>query len=229
MTQADLSRSPSPPASPARLAADARRRTIVGALKLVLPLAGLGLLSSMFLLSEQVDPERALPFARVDVEALAIQPRIEAARFAAMTADGAAISFIAGSVRSDTGGGRLFTADDVVATVETPDGNENRLAARSGVIDRDRETLELSGDVQIMIAAGYAIESDRLTGRLDRTWLASPGPVIARAPGTVITADRMEIRRLEPDSATATDPISPAYGVVFSGRVHLLYDPTAEE
>jgi len=225
MTASDISRSPRATAASVRFAADARRRAVIGTMKLVLPLAGLALLSSVFLLSERVDPERALPFARVDVEALARQPRIEAPRFAAMTADGAAISLEAGSVRSDSGAGRVFTALDVVAVLETPDGNENRLTASAGVIDRIRETADLTGDVRVQTASGYAVDSDRIIARLDRSLLVSPGPIVAHAPGTVITADRMEVRRLDADPAQAR----PSYGVVFSGGVRLLYDPRSEE
>ena len=225
MTSAEVIRPTRSPAAPARFAADARRRAIVGTMKLVLPLAGLALLSSVFLLSERVDPERALPLARVDVEALARLPRIDAPRFAAMTAEGSAISVVAGSVRSDSGGGRVFTADEVTATLETPDGQANIVTARTGVIDRTRETMDLTGGVRVITASGHEVHSDRLTGRLDRTLLISPGPVTARAPGSTITADRMELRRLDSETPKGR----PAYGVVFSGSVRLLYDPRAEE
>ena len=221
MTPTAPRRSAPEPARPAGFGTDARRRAIVGIMKLVLPLAGLALLSSVFLLSERVDPERALPFASVDVEALAREPRIETPRFAAMTADGAAISVTAGSVRSDGGAGRIFTASSLRVTIETPDGALNRVQAESGVIDRIRGEVDLTGNVRLDSAAGYAIASDRLTGRLDRTLLTSPGPVSARAPGTTISADGMELRHAGPGTTGRAEN----YALVFTGSVRLLYEP----
>ena len=48
---------------------------LVGWLKVVLPLAALAILSTLFLLADLIDPTAAIPYAEVDVEDLARDPR----------------------------------------------------------------------------------------------------------------------------------------------------------
>lgn len=206
-------------------AVDRSRRAVLAGLKLVLPLLALGLLSTLFLVSERIDPSRALPFARVDVEDLARDPRVEAPRFAGVTADGGALIVTAQSVRSDArdDSARLFAARDLIAVLTTPDGGVNEMQADTGVIDRRSETLDLSGAVRLQAAAGYEVISDHLHARLDRTYLASPGPVIATGPGVSIAAGGMRLLH-RPDAQT-----DGSYELVFTQGVRLLYDPRNEE
>ena len=51
---------------------------LVAALKVLLPLAALAILSTLFLVSNRINPEDALPYADVDVEARLREPRITA-------------------------------------------------------------------------------------------------------------------------------------------------------
>ena len=55
-----------------------RHTRVVGWLKLALPLAALVILSTLFLVADRIDPEDALPYAKVDVEGLARAPRMTA-------------------------------------------------------------------------------------------------------------------------------------------------------
>ena len=55
-----------------------RRSVIVAWLRVLLPLGALAVLSTLFLLSRKPDPDAAIPYARVDAEALARQPRVTA-------------------------------------------------------------------------------------------------------------------------------------------------------
>jgi len=202
-----------------------RRARVVGWLKLVMPLAAIGLLSTLFLVSNRVDPSRALPFAQVDVEALAREPRIDMPSYAGMTVDGAALMVTARDVRSDPMAERRLTARDLVATVETPDGALNRVFANEGEIDRPSEMLRLSGDVRLVAHAGYVVASEALVARLDRTHLESPGPVTGEMPGGHIAAGGM-LLSLEQPQGEAGDG---QYVLVFTRGVRMLYTPGFEE
>jgi lipopolysaccharide export system protein LptC len=80
-----------------------RHSRVVGWLKVALPLAALAILSTLFLLSDRIDPEDALPYAEVDVEELAREPRMTAPTYAGMTTDGAALSLTAVEARPSAG------------------------------------------------------------------------------------------------------------------------------
>jgi lipopolysaccharide export system protein LptC len=66
-----------------------RYSRLVGGLKVVLPIAALGLLSTLFLLSDPPDPDRALPYAEVDVAQLARELRLTQPRLAGVLPTGA--------------------------------------------------------------------------------------------------------------------------------------------
>ena len=68
---------------------------VVGWLKVALPLMALAVLSTLFLVADQIDPEDALPYAEVDVEDLAREPRMTMPSYAGITTDGAALSLTA--------------------------------------------------------------------------------------------------------------------------------------
>lgn len=204
---------------------DSRTR-IVGWLKLTLPMAAIGLLSTLFLVSERVDPSRALPFAQVDVEALAREPRIDMPRYAGMTEDGAALSVTARDVRSDPMGETRLTARDLVAVVETPDGATNQVTADLGEIDRTDDALRLAGNVRLTTGAGYVVSTEALVARLDRTHLESPGPVTTQITGGSLDAGTM---RLTLDPAGAGSASAGGYVLVFSDGVRMLYTPGYEE
>lgn len=202
-----------------------RRSQIVGWLKLVLPLAAIGLLSTLFLVSDRVDPSRALPFAQIDVEALAREPRIDMPRYAGMTDDGAAVVVIAREVRSDPMAERLLNARDLVATLETPDGATSQVFADIGEIDRTSEELRLTGNVRLATSAGQVIQSGHMVARLDRTHVQSPGPVTTEVPGGRLDAGAM-LLSLEHDQFPGEDG---AYVLVFTAGVRMLYTPGFED
>jgi len=189
---------------------------VVGWLKVVLPLAALVILSTLFLLSDRIDPNAAIPYAEVDVEDLANDPRMSAPAYAGTTADGAGITLSASSVRpaSEELGA---SAESVAARVETPDGQRIDIAAASAALDDADGVLSLSGGVTLETEAGYRVETDGMTARLDRTLVESASPVVVTAPMGDIRADSFAITQ------DAADPS--AYLLVFKGGVKLVYQP----
>jgi lipopolysaccharide export system protein LptC len=169
---------------------------------------------------------RALPFAQVDVEALAREPRIDMPRYAGMTEDGAALSVTARDVRSDAMGQTRLTARALVAVVETPDGATNQVTADLGEIDRADDALRLAGNVRLTTGAGYVVSTEALVASLDRTHLESPGPVTTRIPGGSLDAGTM---RLMLDAAVPGNVGTGSYVLVFSDGVRMLYTPGIEE
>ena len=76
-----------------------RHTRVVGWLKVALPPAALAILSTLFLVARRIDPEAALPYAEVDVEDLAREPRMTAPTYAGLTSDGAALTLSAKEAR----------------------------------------------------------------------------------------------------------------------------------
>lgn len=202
-----------PARAPARLRADGYSR-LVAWMKILLPLLALAILSTLFLVSRTVDPTQSIPYADVDVEGLARDQRIGSPAYSGMTEDGTAIRIAAESARPEDAGNRLVTVTPS-ARIDLPGGRSLTVEAEGGTIDREDGTATLTGAVRVASSDGYRIETAGLSARLDRTRLASDGPVAGEAPFGTLTAGRMVVTGTE-----AGD-----YVLRFEGGVKLIYRP----
>lgn len=193
-----------------------RHTRIVGWLKVALPLAALAILSTLFLVARRIDPEDALPYAEVDVEDLAREPRMTAPTYAGTTSDGAALTLTADEARP-AAEGTPAQAAKLRLDLTTPDGARTELVAAMAALDDATREIVLSGGVTITTTAGYRLETAEMSARLDRTGLESRSPVTATGPLGDIRADRMALSQ---DNRTTG-----AYVLVFNGDVRLLYRP----
>lgn len=201
-------------------ARDKFRSRLVAWLKILLPLAALGILSTLFLFSRTIDPTRAIPYAKVDVKKLAREPQITAPNYAGVTADGTAISVTAAKAKPGTGGTQGASASDVTATLEGTDGKITTADAAEGTIDPAGGVMTLIGGVTINTPAGYNIDTEALTLLLNRTHLQSAGAVTAEGPLGRIEAGSMVLDR----AGGPADKKAP-YVLVFNGGVKLVYQP----
>ena len=194
--------------------ADNLHSRLVNILKVLLPLVALGILSSLFLLSGRIDPEDAIPYAEVDVEARLREPRMTDAGFAGVTADGSSLTLSAAEARPGADGG---SASIVLGTLETPDGGKTELAAAAVQVDATAQMIELSQGVEMRSSSGYVISAPGMGVSTDRTFAESRGEVSAIGPMGQLTADHMEL--------SAQDGVANSYLLVFNGKVRLLYQP----
>lgn len=188
---------------------------LVGILKIVLPLVALVLLSLVFLLARTVDLSQAVRYATVDVEDLARDPRLSGARFAGVTADGAALTIESETARSDPDGALRLSISGLDLTIEDETGVIVSAQAESGVIDRTRGVFEMSGDLRLRTGQGYDLNAPRILGALDRTRVIADSGVSGQAPAGQIQAGRLEILQ-RPDGAGG-------YVLVFRDGVRLNY------
>lgn len=189
---------------------------VVGWLKVALPLMALAVLSTLFLVADQIDPEDALPYAEVDVEDLAREPRMTMPSYAGTTTDGASLSLTAQEVRTETDGSPA-KALGLRLELLTPDGGRTELAAASAVMDDTAREMVLSGGVTMTTSTGYRLETAEIAAKLDRSGLESRGPVTATSPAGRISADQMTLGQDIQTPGT--------YLLVFNGAVRLIYQP----
>ncbi len=191
-------------------------------LKILLPLSALAILSTLFMVSRSLNPEDAIPYANVDIADRVREPRVTAAVFAGMTADGAALTIKAAQAKPGVSGtADAGHASDLSGLLETPDGARTDLAAEAAQLDQAARVMNLSGGVVVTNSAGYRIAMPGMAVQLDDTGLDSTGAVTATGPVGQITADAMHLGRADPDASAN----KPAYLLVFKGNVRLLYQP----
>ena len=194
--------------------ADVLHSRLVTGLRIALPLAALGLLSTLFLVSRDIDPSRALPGAAVDAEDLARDPRITTLRLSTVTPDGLAVTLTAGTVRIAAGGRETTTAQEVSALLTGLDGVAWRIDAGSASVDAAQTLLDMTGGVRMSDGRGHRLEGERMILALDRQEMTSPGPVTGTAPLGRIEAGSMWLSLAGPAARTR-----------FAGGVRLVHQP----
>ncbi|MCH8465420.1 MAG: hypothetical protein LAT78_02430 [Roseinatronobacter sp.] len=206
--------------------ARARRYSSMGAqvlrlARLVLPLGAVALLSTVFLFSRSIDPQRAIELADIDVVELTREPRIGAARFAAMTQDDTALTITAQTVRSAQ---ELQQDSPIFLTLEHPAGILQFPSDRSvnfrgdtGQIDQADDLLRLEGDVELKPPDGYIAQMPLLRAALSKTHIQGFGGITAHGPPGEISADYVEVIPSPADAG--------GYLLAFRGNVRLLYLP----
>ncbi|WP_304615560.1 hypothetical protein [Paracoccus sp. (in: a-proteobacteria)] len=189
------------------------RTRIVRSLRVILPLAALAMLSTLFLFSRGSETESRIPYAQVDAEAMARDPRLVAPEYAAVTEDGARISLTASAARPDR---ERAEAEALQLDWQRPDGLAAMLVAPTGGLADGR--IRLDGGVRMTTSTGWQMDAPRIDAATDRSEIAADDGIEAEAPFGRISAGRM---RLEPGDEGATG----AAVLNFSGGVRLIYQP----
>lgn len=190
---------------------------IVGVLKVLLPLTALVLLSLVFLLARTIDPTQAIRTAAIDVEDRARDPRLSGARFAGVTEDGAALTIVTETARSDPTAALRLDVTGLRLSLEGAQGEALSATAAQGVLDRGSGRFEMTGGLTVEATPGYRLTTQTLAGLLDSTRIEVPGTLSGTAPAGDITAGNMTL------SVDSTD--GQGYMLVFGGGVRLIYQP----
>ena len=182
--------------------------------KILLPLAALALLSTLFLFSRSPVPgDGNIPFA--DIEEIARDQRISAPRFAGVATDGSVVTVTADSARPGSADGGLDITRPA-ARIETTSGAIVEFRAGTGTIDPSGRHARLSGLARIETSTGYEMETTGLTADLEHGRVESDGALEARAPFGELTAGKLVIET--PEGAESQL-------ILFNEGVRLVYRP----
>ena len=193
---------------------DRTHSRIVTALKIVLPLCALALLSTIFLFSRNSDPTEAIPFSDRMIDR-AEQQVITQPFFSGTTADGSTLSIQARSARPDAAAENAALIDGLQARISVTSGGTLTMRADSAEFDLSGDSAYFSGNVKIVSSTGYRMTTPGLDAALSRIDLRSRGPVEALGPAGRFTAGRLEIV-ISNDNRVQ---------MLFTEGVKLVYDP----
>lgn len=199
------------------MSAVTRHTHIVRAARVVMPLLGLALLSSLFLLTRTPNPDEAIPFAEADVALLAREQRLTAPRFAGVTSDGASFSVSAELARPSPTDARMLSADQLSVAIDGLEG-EHRLfvQAGKGQIDTAERTVQLAQNVTIRSSLGFSLATDQLMANVSAFEVFVPSEITGIGPLGKLRAGSMRLTRQGPEQTQL---------LLFEGGVTLLYDP----
>jgi len=196
--------------------ADNLHTRLVNWAKIILPLIALGLLSTVFLLSQKADLSDTIPFADMDLVQRAHDQGATNPSFAGVASGGEQILFRANSVRPDPADRELLRAESAVASLRLNGGGVVDIAALRGAASSSGVAARLEGDVQVTTTTGYDIRTEAIDARFDTLFAETPGPVSGTGPPGALNAGRMIL---------TSDPETGAANLQFTDGVKLVYKP----
>jgi lipopolysaccharide export system protein LptC len=196
---------------------DATYSRVVAWLKILLPLAALGLLSTLFLLSRTTDPMTTIPYLENGARPVPGQERVSRPSYSGSTEGGASLTVTALEAVPGRGDEGRATALDVEAEAVLRDGSRVTLSAGSAAMDEASQRLEFAGTVRITSSSGYSIEASGLVANLETLVMESLGAVSGTGPPGRFEAGRMVLESGE-DGANGAQ-------LLFTDGIKLVYDP----
>lgn len=199
-------------------ASDSVHSRFVAWLKIILPLAALGLLSTLFLFARSGgDAVSQLPFADGATSQLAGRGGMGAPVYSGMTDTGDLITVQADTARTGDGSLAAQTFDaDVVFT----DGSRIALTAVSAEIADGFEDAWLDGAVILDSSTGWQVRTDRMRTALNRIDMESAAAVSVTGPVGHIDAGQVRVT-----DAGGEDGVQ----MIFTGGVKMVYVPGLDE
>lgn len=188
----------------------------VGLAKIVLPVLGLGLLSSLFLLSDQARDVGELPYSEVELEQIVESQSVLGPRYQTTLDNGTSVDVRARTARPLLSEPGQFRATDLTGDLVTRRGATIRVDGGEALIDQKGKVAIISDGLRITHSDGYILTARGGETTFDGTAAASEGDVVLKGPGVTLSAGRAELR---------PDPDTGSQVVVFSGGVRVLYTP----
>lgn len=195
-----------------------RYSRLIAWLRVLLPLAALALLSTLFLLSRNIDAIGAIPFAETEIQERLRGEQITEPFFSGTTRGGDQITFSARSVRLSTG--QSNRTEDLSVDIVLASGASVALSSGLGSFDVRGARLMLEDNVMISTSNGYNLTSDALTTNFKELSVVSPGPVTGESPMGTLHAGKLRLERL-PETETVH--------LNFTNGVKLVYRPQKSE
>lgn len=186
----------------------------VGWAKIILPMAALALLSTLFLFARSPSDAPQIPIAQL--AELAREQQITSPQFSSVAADGSMIAVSAKTAKPDVKSPTTLLLENLVISIDAPDGTITRVTSGMSIIDSRTQTARLNGLSRLTTSNGYTMETVGVSANLRTGEVISDGPLAVQAPFGELTAGKVHI-------AIPKDGIGQQ--MVFTQGVRLLYIP----
>ena len=191
-----------------------RYSRFVTLLKVALPLTAIALLSTLFLLSRNIDPVATIPFAESEIRERLQDQVVTSPVFAGLNATGDQLTVRAQEMRNASPETQL--AEAVRARFTLTDGTILSMNAGHGDVNSRDKQADLSKGVEFTSSNGTRFQTDMMSAQLEPLTIEAPNPVAGESPFGTLNAGSMHLH---------TDPTTGARQLIFTNGVKLLYQP----
>jgi lipopolysaccharide export system protein LptC len=193
----------------------------VGLLKVLLPIAALGILSTLFLLPDNRSAIRGIDKVSEEILELAASSGIGRPRFNGTTPGGASLEMWAKRIRPINEEKTITQATKIRARLEVDKFTGATATAGSGIVNTKTEIMLLSDGFVANTFSGYHFKTSGVTVVVATATATTTGPVFVSGSFGTIEADRASLREIETEDGVN-------YVVDFNGSVKLIYAPSSD-
>ncbi len=188
-------------------------------MKVLLPVAALGLVAAIFVAGRTAETGQAL-LSAAEIAALGAGLRVDTPRIAGRTDDGSPFILRADWAEPDGVAADKVRLERPSGELTLADGRRLEGKAAEGRLQRAEGQIWFDGGVELATSDGYRFETERLRLLFSRREAESPGPVFAEGPSGSIAADTMQITQTAPAAGGPAES-----RIVFQGGVRVLFIP----
>ncbi len=196
-----------------------RYSRMVQLFKVLLPLAAIFLLATVFLLSRSIETNVSVPFSREAIDERLSDQVITNPDYKGVTRKGEEVRVEARRANQGRDGADP-TATEINGRFGLSNGGEITMISNSGTIRPDKGTATFVGDVVITTTDGMQLTTDLLNTSLDEIRGNTPGQVDGTGPIGEFTAGRMTF---------GTEKTDGPVHILFTDGVKLIYEPAKVE
>jgi lipopolysaccharide export system protein LptC len=187
---------------------------VVAWLKILLPLAALALMSTMFLLSRGASLSDQVPIEAAFNQDGTVAQGVGAPYYSSVTGSGDRVTLMAQTAYPMEDGS--ITADQLDARIQFADGSRLFLDALNATVEDGADLLTMTGGVRIESSVGYVMTTNAMTSALNQIEAETHGAVQGTGPAGTLEAGKMQIRPSENGEDVQ---------ILFTGGVKLVYQP----
>ena len=132
-------------------------------LKILLPLAALFLLATLFLFARPSNPVASLPFAQIEIEEKLRSQGITDPYFAGQTAGGDSIAMTAASAKPDPEALHLVESTSVLVEITFDETSSAEFKSGTATVNTRTQTADLMQNVEITSTAGFVLNTEALS------------------------------------------------------------------
>lgn len=189
---------------------------VVAWLKILLPLTALGILSSLFLVSQPQAPVVTQLAPDQIASGEFYQPHVTEPSLSGVTQNGSTYTLHAKRAVPNADGPDTLTLSEFAGTLTSADGLTVDISAPNGLIQSPNSKAILTNGVRLVTSDGYLVVTQELHADLANTTISSPVEIKGTGPVGSFSADQMILRQQYTDGS---------YELVFKGGVKVIYLP----
>jgi lipopolysaccharide export system protein LptC len=197
-----------------RLGFDDNYSAFVAWLKTLLPIAALGMLSTIFLFSGKIDVTKSLPYAELNVAEIVREQRITKPYFTTISENGTEVALSAAYASVDPNITDIYNVSEPSIVLKSTTGQRSQITAGFGKMNSKSQQAIVSQGVQVTGSPGFWIKTNKLDVNFERATFNSNGLFEGVTPIGTIKAGKMFMQMAADDRQ-----------IVFTNGVELIYQP----